>query len=331
MAGEAGVAMTDPVGEAPRQQPGGYQQVGDFRAPPVLSGFGPPRPPGYVPPPPGFYFDQMTGLTIPNGTAVAGVGRRIAAYFLALLGLMILGVGSVLLGTLLGLLGLMSLTIAYGIWGAVSWSNGQTPVQRVLGQRCWKLRDAVTAGWGTMLLRSLCQWLDVTLCFGLISFVMMLASKDRRTIYDQLSGVVVLYDPDKVLSPAADEQAGAPRRPNADHPGFFKSPSEMFMVLARAASEHVGRIKSAVTGRPKIPKNRGADVSEGMHRSYRRSSVHAFTDGLGGVFDIFGVVRRPGIASPTFEDTVAEDARSLCIALGLIPQTDSTGDVDGRI
>jgi Methyltransferase domain len=46
----------------------------------------------------------------------------------------------------------------------------------------------------------------------------------------------------------------------------------------------------------------------------------AFTDGLGGVFDIFGGIQRTRQGPPTFEATLADDAHSLCHALGLIPR-----------
>jgi hypothetical protein len=36
---------------------------------------------------------------------------------------------------------------------------------------------------------------------GLVSFVMMLVNKDRRTLYDHISGIVLLQDPNKVLAP----------------------------------------------------------------------------------------------------------------------------------
>jgi uncharacterized RDD family membrane protein YckC len=57
-----------------------------------------------------------------------------------------------------------------------------------------------TATWGTMFLRGLCQWiLDGIALGGLISFVMFLVNKDRRTLYDHVGGVVVLHDPNKAL------------------------------------------------------------------------------------------------------------------------------------
>ena len=34
-----------------------------------------------------------------------------------------------------------------------------------------------------------------------LAFVMMLVNKDRRTLYDHISGIVLLQDPNKVLAP----------------------------------------------------------------------------------------------------------------------------------
>jgi uncharacterized RDD family membrane protein YckC len=138
-------------------------------------------------PQPALYLDPATGLTIPVGTEVASVGIRVGAFFLSVL---------------FWLLAALTLEIAYIIWGAITWSNGQTPTQSVLGLRCWKLQEQQTASWGVMLLRGLGQWVIDSIAFGgLVSFIMMLVNKDRRTLYDHLSGVVVLRDPNKVLAP----------------------------------------------------------------------------------------------------------------------------------
>jgi hypothetical protein len=51
-----------------------------------------------------------------------------------------------------------------------------------------------------------------------------------------------------------------------------------------------------------------------------RSLARAFTDGLGGVFDLFGGIGWERKARPSFEDGLVDDARSLCAALGLMPQ-----------
>jgi uncharacterized RDD family membrane protein YckC len=166
------------------QQPGAYQQPGSYQQPGAYQQPGGYLQPAYPQVPPGLYFDPASGLTIPQGTEVASVGYRIGAYFLA------------------GLLWFVTLFIGYAIWGLISWANGQTPVQQVLGLRCWNVQQGTTATWGTMFLRGLCQWLLDGIAFGgLVSFVMMLANKDRRTLYDHISSVVVLHDPNKVLAP----------------------------------------------------------------------------------------------------------------------------------
>jgi uncharacterized RDD family membrane protein YckC len=139
---------------------------------------------GYQGVAPGMFFDQTTGLTIPQGTQVASVGIRVGAAFLA------------------PLLALVTLGIGYAIWGLITWGNGQTPTQQVLGIRCWKLQENTTANWGTMFLWGLSRSVIDSIAFGgLVSFVMMLANKDRRTLYDHISGVVLLQDPNKVLAP----------------------------------------------------------------------------------------------------------------------------------
>ena len=61
------------------------------------------------------------------------------------------------------------------------------------------------------------------------------------------------------------------------------------------------------------------DSSARVARLYRRSLAQAFTDGLGGIFDIFGVIQRQRMGAAAFEDLLAEDARELCRELGLIP------------
>ena len=173
----------------PYQQPG-YPQPG-YPAPGAVLPY---QQPGYPPVQPGYqqvaqpslYLDPVTGLTIPVGTEVASVGIRVGAFFLSLL---------------FWLLAALTLEIAYIIWGAITWSNGQTPTQSLLGLRCWKLQEQQTATWGVMLLRGLGQWVIDSIAFGgLVSFIMMLVNKDRRTLYDHLSGVVVLRDPNKVLA-----------------------------------------------------------------------------------------------------------------------------------
>ena len=135
-----------------------------------------------MPVPEGMYFDAASGLTLPNGTELASHGRRIGAYFLA------------------GLLWIVTLIIGYAIWGLITWKRGRTPVQQLLGLRCWNTREMRAASWGIMLVRGLCMsFLDGLALGGLVSFVLFLANKDRRTLYDMVSGVVVVRDPENVL------------------------------------------------------------------------------------------------------------------------------------
>jgi uncharacterized RDD family membrane protein YckC len=184
--GEPGYGQ-QPGYQAPYQQPG-YQQQAYSTAGPVV----PYQQPGYQQPgypqgvQPALYTDPATGLTIPVGTEVASVGIRVGGYFLSVL---------------FWFLASFTVEIAYLVWGAITWSNGQTPTQRVLSLRCWKIQEARPATWVEMLLRGVCEVVELTIIAGLASFIMMLANKDRRTLYDLLSGVVVLHDPNKVLAP----------------------------------------------------------------------------------------------------------------------------------
>lgn len=67
------------------------------------------------------------------------------------------------------------------------------------------------------------------------------------------------------------------------------------------------------------------EPSAAATRPYRRSLAQAFTDGIGGVFDIFGGIQRKHWSPPpAFEDMLAQDAQELCRELGLIPN-DGTG------
>lgn len=158
-------------------QSGGYQQPGGYLQP------APPMP-GYQSAPGGLFLDPATGLTIPEGTQVASVGIWIGAFFLSFV------------------LSLITLGIGYLIWGAITWANGQTPTQQVLGIRCWRMQENTVASWGQMFLWGLSRSVIDYIAFGgLVSFVMMLVNKDRRTLYDHISGIVLLQDPNKVLAP----------------------------------------------------------------------------------------------------------------------------------
>lgn len=159
-------------GAPPQPQPGMYG--------------GPQQPLAYGGPmmhvPDGMHVDQATGMVIPNGTEVASVGRRIGAYFLG------------------ALLAIVTLGIGYIIWGLIEWSNGRTPVQRVLGMRCYKSPEARTFGWGDMFLREFvyfaCSIIGIV---QIANFIVFLANSKRQGFHDMASGCTVLHDPNKVL------------------------------------------------------------------------------------------------------------------------------------
>jgi hypothetical protein len=160
------------------EQPG--EQAGGPAWPPAAPSLITPAMP-VAPVPAGMYYDQKSMLTLPDGTELASHGRRVGAYFLA------------------GLLWIVTLVIGYAIWGLVTWGKGRTPVQQLLHMRCWNTREMTTATWGMMFLRGLVMAVEGSVVGGLVSFVMFLVNKDRRTLYDLLSGVVVLHDPNDVL------------------------------------------------------------------------------------------------------------------------------------
>jgi uncharacterized RDD family membrane protein YckC len=140
------------------------------------------------------YFDQASGLILPQGVELASSGRRIGAFFLAIP------------------LSIVTLGIGYAIWGLIVWANGQTPALQVLGMRCWRPEDGRVPGWWWMALREIVGRIAegiLWLITSLVSFILMLTRPDRRCLHDLIAGTVVLYDPNKVLA-SQPPQAPAP-------------------------------------------------------------------------------------------------------------------------
>jgi uncharacterized RDD family membrane protein YckC len=187
-----GQGYNPPPGQGYNQPPGqGGQAYGQAPpnaeytpAPPVPAGYGY----GQVPAtavPQGMYFDQQSGLVLPDGTELASVGRRIGAYFLALP------------------LAVVTLGIGYIIWGLIAWGNGQTPALQVLGMRVWRPETNQVAGFWHMALREIVgRIVDgiLSVITEVTSFVLFVSSKDRKSLHDHVAGTVVLYDPNKVLA-----------------------------------------------------------------------------------------------------------------------------------
>jgi uncharacterized RDD family membrane protein YckC len=137
------------------------------------------------------YVEPVAGLSIPQGTELAGAGSRVGSFFLSVLAVLICSVTA----------GLGAL--AYLIWGIISWGNSQTPTQQLLNLRAWNINEQQRATWGGMFLWAFLRFIiNITVVGAIVSFIMMLTSKDARTLYDKAAGIVILRDPNKVLGPA---------------------------------------------------------------------------------------------------------------------------------
>ncbi|HUC06334.1 MAG TPA: RDD family protein [Acidimicrobiales bacterium] len=135
--------------------------------------------------PPGMYYEPRSGLMIPDGVVLAGTGRRIGAWFLSIL------------------LFIVTLGIGFIVWGLILWGRGQSPAFSVLKMRCWRPTQNQVAGWWWMALRNFVGHLieGISGIIALASFIVFLATKQRRAIHDFIGGTVVFYDPDNLLDP----------------------------------------------------------------------------------------------------------------------------------
>jgi uncharacterized RDD family membrane protein YckC len=136
--------------------------------------------------PQGSYLDEASGLLIPKGVTLAPVSRRVGAWFLAIP------------------LAIVTLVIGYIIWGLIIWGRAQSPTYQVLGMRCWRPDNQRVATWWWMALREIVgRFVEgllgvITL---LISFILMLTTRERKCLHDHIAGTVVFRDPNKVLGP----------------------------------------------------------------------------------------------------------------------------------
>jgi uncharacterized RDD family membrane protein YckC len=179
--------MSDPYQSATEPGPIAPPPVPSFpQAPPVPAeygyGYGQFAGPAL---PAGMHLDQQSGLVLPDGVELASTGRRIGAFFLAIP------------------LAIITLGIGYLIWGLIIWRKGQTPALQVLGLRCWRPETQSVPGFWWMALREVVGGLADNILgaiTGIVSFILMMTSQDRKSLHDMVAGTVVLHDPNKVLS-----------------------------------------------------------------------------------------------------------------------------------
>jgi len=160
--------------------------------PPPASPPPPPPPPplGSMPPPPGNGIGPAAATPLPQGVIVSSVGRRLGAYLLD------------------ALLLIVTLFIGWLIWSLIIWGNSQSPGKQLLNMKVVKKDNGRRASYGTMALReAVGKWLIVDLVIGsicgLVSLVlafMLVWDKDRQELWDKIAGTIVVDDPDNVLS-----------------------------------------------------------------------------------------------------------------------------------
>jgi uncharacterized RDD family membrane protein YckC len=99
-----------------------------------------------------------------------------------------------------GLLILVTLGIGYLIWSLVTWSDGQTPAKKLLGQVVVDGTTGVPFDWGRMALRQfviqgLLGWLLNVVTLGIYFWVdaLMVFGDRQRTLHDRMANSVVRY------------------------------------------------------------------------------------------------------------------------------------------
>jgi uncharacterized RDD family membrane protein YckC len=141
--------------------------------------------------PPGMYFDRESCLVLPEGTRPARISQVIAAYLLAVL------------------LFILTLGAGYLIWALVTWGQGQTPAQRLLGLRCWRPDTGRVAGRKHMAIRQVTGLLlNGELLAGV--FILMIG-ESLNSVGDFFAGTTVLHDPDDVLLKRIPDPIGTSR------------------------------------------------------------------------------------------------------------------------
>jgi Domain of unknown function (DUF1707)/RDD family len=132
------------------------------------------------------WYDPRSQLWLPDGTQLASIGRRVGAFFLA------------------WALFVVTLGVGYVTWGLFVWARGQTPALQLLGMRAYRPATGRVAGFWWMVLReTVGRFAEGVggIFVSLVSFLLFLTTKERRSLHDMIAGTVVLHDPNRLLPP----------------------------------------------------------------------------------------------------------------------------------
>ena len=91
-----------------------------------------------------------------------------------------------------------TLGVGYLTWSLVTWRQGRTPAQRMLGLRCWLPLAGRVAGRRDMAVRQISG-----ACLngqGLAGVFVWLFGEPLRSVGDVLADTMVMYDPDGILA-----------------------------------------------------------------------------------------------------------------------------------
>jgi len=140
----------------------------------------------------GIYSEMPSSAALPTPNAAAGYSAGVAEEA-AIVDLVVASswhrIGAYLLEHVLVVL---TLGIGYLIWLVIVMAQGQTPGKQLMGVHVARL-DGSTASWGLMFGRGFCKLLSGFIPFGIIiSFIMMLADDQCRTIHDRMVSTVVV-------------------------------------------------------------------------------------------------------------------------------------------
>jgi uncharacterized RDD family membrane protein YckC len=170
------------------QQYGAPPSGPQYGAPPPGPPYGYPSAPVYSQPPPrdpqGRILDPASGLYLPPGVELASHGRRIGAYFLSIL------------------LVIVTLVIGWVVWGLIVWNRGTTPALQVLGMKCYRVDNGEVPTWWRMVLREVVGGIIdgiLGVITQLASFILFLTTGKRQALHDLIATTTVVYDPNKIL------------------------------------------------------------------------------------------------------------------------------------